>query len=302
MLNSQSSHLSKKDSSPQGSTIQKASKKSSRKRSKRVKKAISGLLTRFACFVAPLLYILWMKFVWFSSKVISCNQAAMRDFDSKRQGFVFAMWHQETFISPFRFRGLKLHALASTSTMGRIVTAILESNNFQVFRGGRNRRLIIRDMIRHINQNPHAAYGLTVDGSRGPARVMKRGACTLARACGKPLYLVSTQAKRTWHLKTWDRFAMPLPFGAVKTVSWRPYWIDPRSSNQDFAAFCQHIEEELLHLTTHVNQSLNGGLLTNEIHQDYPSDWKSEEWQCNRSGRLFGEWDLQLDSSPPWAA
>ncbi len=76
-----------------------------------------------------------------------------------------------------------------------------------------------------MQTTPGVIYGLTVDGSKGPAYRMKMGGVLIARECGGPLALVRTWYKRSIRLKTWDRMAVPLPFNVIKYYLRGPYFV-----------------------------------------------------------------------------
>ena len=67
-------------------------------------------------------------------------------------------------------------------------------------------------------------YGLTVDGSKGPAYRLKRGGVVIARECGRPIVLVRTWYRRCLRLDTWDRTAIPLPFNRIHYYLEGPYF------------------------------------------------------------------------------
>lgn len=287
---------------PQGSQYEKLRpKKQSKRMSQRIRRAFTSRLEAVACIMLPFIYRGFMRFVWFTSKTEDNYTHRFASLVEANGGLVAALWHQEVFTTPHVFRPFHIHTLANTKTLGRLVTALLEDNNFKVFRGGRKRQIILRDMIHHMKANPKIVYGITVDGSKGPARVMKRGACLIAKDCGAPIFIVRTQAKRALHMSTWDRTAIPLPFNQIETHAVGPYWIDPDSTSEAFDLFCKHIQQELLNLTDHIDRKLNHGESTHAIQHDFPTDWTGNNWPKNTVGQAHSPWDLQIEQAPPWA-
>ena len=59
---------------------------------------------------------------------------------------------------------------------------------------------------------------LTPDGPRGPREVLPPGPAQLARAAGRPVFLLSLAARPAVILKSWDRAAIPLPFARGQVV------------------------------------------------------------------------------------
>jgi lysophospholipid acyltransferase (LPLAT)-like uncharacterized protein len=265
-----------------------------------VKRVVKNCFEEIGCFIIPVLYGLFIRFVWLTS-TRNDHQAIIQEHQRNFTGIVALLWHQEVVTTPYVFRGLQIRTLASTNTLGRLITAILESNQFQVFRGGRRHKIILKDMIRYLDKNPQAKYGITVDGSRGPARVMKRGACMIARETGTPLFVTSTRLRHGLYTPTWDRTMIPLPFNRIETQIIGPYWIDPQCTDETFDAFCDHIQNELLSLTDYCDRRVKKGRIDPLVRQDFPENWDASRWPENTIGLALSEWDLQADTFPPWS-
>lgn len=287
---------------PQGSQYEKLNpRKPSKRKARRIRQAFTQRLEAIGCVLLPLLYRCLIRFVWCTSKTSDNCRELIEPLSKIQNNLVATLWHQETLTTPHVFRPFNVHTLASTTTLGRLITALLEDNNFKVFRGGRRRKIVLREMIHHMKANSDVIYGITVDGSKGPPRVMKRGACHIAKECRVPIVAVCTQAKRAIHLKTWDRTAIPLPFNQIKTHCIGPYWIDPDCSDEAFDHFCDHIQKELLNLANHVDRALHKNVPSDHIHNDFPGEWTGNDWQKNTIGHPLGPWDLQTEQTPPWA-
>jgi hypothetical protein len=134
-----------------------------------------------------------------------------------------------------------------------VIAAVLEHCGFVVFRGGsqrrsRRRNSVLLEMIRHMKKTPQVVYGLTVDGSRGPAYHMKPGGIAIARACERPVLLVRTWYRRSLRLRTWDRTAIPLPFNEIAFYLRGPYSLPKGTSSDELERFRLRMESELLSL------------------------------------------------------
>jgi lysophospholipid acyltransferase (LPLAT)-like uncharacterized protein len=68
---------------------------------------------------------------------------------------------------------------------------------------------------------------LTPDGPRGPREVLPVGPAQLARASGRPVFLMSLAARPALVLATWDRTAIPLPFARGQVVLEGPLRVAP---------------------------------------------------------------------------
>jgi lysophospholipid acyltransferase (LPLAT)-like uncharacterized protein len=196
-----------------------------------------------------------MKLVWDTSRVDRNGFDRLHDITQDHDGAVALLWHEEVFsvaygYGIFRFRA---HTLASTGTSGEIITRMLELCNYVVFRGGssskasRRRAGVVGAMVTHMRQTRNVTYGITVDGSQGPAYRMKVGGILIARECQKPVALARTWYKRSIRLGTWDRTAIPLPFNRIKYYLAGPYYV-PSDANTDagLQRFLLEMEDALI--------------------------------------------------------
>jgi lysophospholipid acyltransferase (LPLAT)-like uncharacterized protein len=214
---------------------------------------------------------------------------------------VCALWHEEVFTVAFNYRHFHGHTLASVSDFGEVISEMLRLCNFVVFRGGSGsksrRRDVLGDLIEHMESVPRVIYGLTVDGSQGPAYRMKPGCVAIARACRAPLVLVRTHYTRGITLDTWDRTQIPLPFTRRLTLASGPYWITPDADEAECEAFRRHVENELLELTARVALELENDP---GPHWGFPPGW-TPSWAPGRLGIPYGPHDLDPENPPPWA-
>src|ERR1700722_19977776 len=74
--------------------------------------------------------------------------------------------------------------------------------------------------------------GITPDGPRGPRRVAARGIAQLAALAAVPVLPCAARTSRRIILNTWDRMAIPLPFGRGVVVG-GPAIIVPRDAWRD---------------------------------------------------------------------
>lgn len=287
---------------PQGSRYEKnTTRRPPSTRIRRIKRFFNNRLEELGCILIPLLYRLYIFIVWKTSRTTDNYAERYDPFTKKFGGLVAMIWHQEVATAPHIFRGRQVHTLASLNTMGRLITALLENHDFKVFRGGRRKRIVLKDMIRYLHENPDIVYGITVDGSRGPARKMKRGSCLLAKGSGAPLFAVCTRARHCLYAPSWDETAVPLPFNRIDTYALGPYWIDPKADSKTFDAFCTHIEQELLSLTDYIDRKVKNGRIDTRVRKHFPEAWKADRWDNDTLGQPFGEWDLQSETAPPWS-
>ncbi|HXM79727.1 MAG TPA: lysophospholipid acyltransferase family protein [Thermoanaerobaculia bacterium] len=142
---------------------------------------------------------------------------------------LFALWHGRMFLSIQVHRGEGIVTMASQSKDGEIIALWLERNGYRAARGSSSRGggPALREMVRAIRSGRHAA--LTVDGPRGPARVVQAGVVELARLTGAWILPISFSSARPRFLRSWDRYLLPLPFSRNVVAYGEPFPI-PRET------------------------------------------------------------------------
>lgn len=278
-----------------------------RRRSRSPWRRFKGVLSRvgvsLAAWIFPSLYMAYCWLVWKTSRVEDGLTGPLRAAADRHGGFVALLWHQEVFTVAYSYRHLHGHTVASTGNFGKIVTRMLERCNFTVFRGGSSKarsrqRRVLLDMIRHMQAEPRVPYGITVDGSKGPAFHMKSGGAVIARACGAPLFVVRSWFSRRITLDTWDRSVIPLPFGRIKSWAVGPYWIAPDCTSAELQQAITHLESELLDLADRSFEAFGQPLPPER--QLFPSDWKPL-WEPHEEGLRRMSYDLRPDAPPAFA-
>lgn len=126
---------------------------------------------------------------------------------------IYCFWHQQLAMMPWvQFRPPTVVPV-SRSDDGEITTRLFARLRVEVVRGSSSRggAGAARGLIRALRSGRDA--GVTLDGPRGPARVVQPGAAWVARATGRPLLPVAFRCSRYRRIGSWDRMILPLPFG-----------------------------------------------------------------------------------------
>jgi lysophospholipid acyltransferase (LPLAT)-like uncharacterized protein len=74
----------------------------------------------------------------------------------------------------------------------------------------------LREMLR-LGRTGHLA--ITPDGPQGPRRRVQPGLIYLAASTGLPILPIGIGYRRPWRTNSWDRFALPRPFGRAVIVT-----------------------------------------------------------------------------------
>jgi len=98
---------------------------------------------------------------------------------------------------------------------GEIVAGVAKLNGWHVVRGSssKNGHNALRQMIHRLRTTRLAAH--IVDGPKGPAGFVKRGAIRLAQDAGAMIVPAYAIAKNAWYFNSWDQFFLPKPFSIV---------------------------------------------------------------------------------------
>ena len=222
-----------------------------------MRRSLSKPLVRLLAFVAPPAYVAYMRWVFATSRFES--EGLERGFEvlDAHDGVVLLSWHEEIFAAPYTVArlGVRLDTLASTGDPGEVIARVLSRCGHVAFRGGSSRRRsrrrpqVMFEMIEHMRSQHRVVFGITVDGSSGPAYHMKRGGVTLARESGRPILLARVWFRRCLRLPTWDRTAIPLPYNLIRCTLRGPYFVpDEARTRPGLERFRGELERELREL------------------------------------------------------
>src|SRR5262249_49586138 len=149
---------------------------------------------------------------------------------------LFALWRGRMLLPIQRHRRQGIVTMASQSKDGEIIALWLARNGYVVVRGSTTRRggQALREMVRHVRSGRHSA--LTVDGPKGPARVVQPGVVQLARLTGAWILPITSSSARPKFLKSWDRYLLPRPFAKCVVLYGKPFPIEPNESDDGASA------------------------------------------------------------------
>jgi lysophospholipid acyltransferase (LPLAT)-like uncharacterized protein len=131
---------------------------------------------------------------------------------------ILALWHGRILPGLHYFRNRGVVVITSQNFDGEWIAKILHRFGFGTARGSTSRggaRALVQLRKDLAGGNPAA---FTVDGPRGPARVVQDGVLFLAGATGHPIVPYHIESARHWTLRSWDRTQIPRPFTDVALV------------------------------------------------------------------------------------
>jgi lysophospholipid acyltransferase (LPLAT)-like uncharacterized protein len=174
------------------------------------------------------------------------------------KGPILALWHGRILPGLHYFRNRGVVVITSQNFDGEWVARVLHKFGFGTARGSTSRggaRALVQ-LRQDLAKGRAAAF--TVDGPRGPARIVQPGVAFLAGATGHPILPYHIEADRYWTAKSWDRTQIPKPFATVALVIGTPVHVDGTSEQalengrERVAAALSTLEEralELVHLS-----------------------------------------------------
>lgn len=131
---------------------------------------------------------------------------------------VIVLWHDRLFFAPVvsqRHLSRPVCALVSASKDGGWLTAFYNLMGIRCARGSSSSRgaEALMSLARAMRGGCHA--GITPDGPKGPRRKVKPGVLALARVAKARVLILGIRYHACWRLRSWDRFALPVPFSRV---------------------------------------------------------------------------------------
>jgi lysophospholipid acyltransferase (LPLAT)-like uncharacterized protein len=173
----------------------------------------------------------------------------LADLQSRRVPILLALWHGRMFLIIDAHRGRGFVTMASKSNDGDIISGWLEHNGYMVVRGSTTRggSEALRRMVYHMRAGRNGA--LTVDGPKGPVRVVQPGVVRLARLTGAWILPVSFSSSWPLFFSSWDRHLLPKPFSRNFVSYGEPFPIGADLSDEEaltkIAAAINKITEEV---------------------------------------------------------
>jgi lysophospholipid acyltransferase (LPLAT)-like uncharacterized protein len=174
------------------------------------------------------------------------------------KGPILALWHGRILPGLHYFRNRGVVVITSQNFDGEWIARILHKFGFGTARGSTSRggaRALVQ-LRQDLAKGKPAAF--TVDGPRGPARIVQPGVAFLAGATGHPIVPYHIEADRYWTAKSWDRTQIPKPFATVALVIGAPIEITGTADGV-IEQGCLEVGSALQRLEGEAQQLLAGG-------------------------------------------
>jgi lysophospholipid acyltransferase (LPLAT)-like uncharacterized protein len=111
------------------------------------------------------------------------------------------------------YRALRIHALVSQHRDGRAIGEVIRRFGMAPIFGSSTRGSLgaLRNTLAALKDG--GLVGITPDGPQGPPHRAAAGVAQLAAMAGVPILPCAARTDWNIRLSTWDRMAIPLPFG-----------------------------------------------------------------------------------------
>ncbi len=191
--------------------------------------------------VVPLLYALGWTL---RTRELGSTEWSMR---TAHESALWSLWHETLLLGTWLYRRRDIHVMISASRDGELIARITQHLGYTPVRGSTSKGSLAatRKLVAFLRAGKLAA--ITPDGPRGPRRRAQPGLVALARLSGRPVVAIGIGVERCWRLRSWDRFAIPVPFSRVHYAYSEPIWL-PREGGGD-ADYLAQIQREMDRVT-----------------------------------------------------
>lgn len=170
---------------------------------------------RIQLAVIPPLVVGILKGILATCRQETRHERYFRDTVQQHGCAIVAVWHEATAYALYLHRGSNYHAASSLSFDGELAARFTQAFNIECLRGSTSRggAAVLRELEKALGLGE--CVGLTMDGPRGPRRRAQLGLAILSARTGVPVVPLGVALSKSWRLRTWDRMAVPKPFGKV---------------------------------------------------------------------------------------
>lgn len=152
---------------------------------------------------------------------------------------IVSCWHSRLLMTPFMLGKWNGPVIISDHRDGELIAAVFAKFGLQASRGSSSKggaRALLK-LIKIAKEG--ASPGITPDGPRGPAQVVKAGIAQLALKSKLPVLPVCYATNNHWRLSSWDKFYIPKPFAKGIVVVGEPLCATDGETTASFTARIQ---------------------------------------------------------------
>jgi lysophospholipid acyltransferase (LPLAT)-like uncharacterized protein len=178
--------------------------------------------------IVPRLAWLYITFVGMTSRIRVIGEERRSALRREEKRFIYAFWHARQVFFTYSHRRDRVAVLVSKSADGELIARTMALFGIKACRGSSSRQAVAGAKAMVTALRDGFDLGITPDGPRGPAGVVKAGLPALARTLQVPILpITNALSRKIVFKKSWDRYEVPLPFGQVVVGYGKPITVEP---------------------------------------------------------------------------
>lgn len=205
-----------------------------------------GLIKLIGLLAGPLIR-LWIGTV--RLRIAMADWTTDPDHPRNTRPYLHAFWHEGILaLTSVTYRN-PIYVLISQHADGELIAQVCRGLGLKTVRGSTTRGggQAVAELLAR-SKNAHLA--ITPDGPKGPRREVQRGVVFLASRSGLPVVPYGLAFSRAWRARSWDRFAVPLPFSCIYGVTGPALEVPPDLNRDQQDEYAAELERRLLAATT----------------------------------------------------
>lgn len=163
---------------------------------------------------------------------------------------ILTFWHGRMLMMPHvKMPGEDVRVMISEHGDGELITQVMRCFSIGAIRGSTSKKgdMAALQALRALKQG--VTIAITPDGPRGPRMRLSPGIVTLAALSGAPVVPLSFATRSMKLLKSWDRFALPLPFSRGVYLAGPPVQIPREAAREGLAHWVETLEATMIEHT-----------------------------------------------------
>jgi len=176
---------------------------------------------------------------------------------ARGQPFIVAFWHGRLLMMAYAWKHCHMvHMLISAHRDGQLVSNMMERFGSKTVYGSSTKggAVAFIQLVRILRRGE--VVGITPDGPRGPRMRANPGIVLLAKTAGVPIVPLTYSASPLHIFRSWDRFALPFPFGRGVFMWGRPITIPADAEKAELEARRVELEDVLIDLTRRADEMM----------------------------------------------
>jgi lysophospholipid acyltransferase (LPLAT)-like uncharacterized protein len=158
--------------------------------------------------------------------------------------YLYSFWHEHILIPAYQYGRRDILVLISQHADGRLIAEAARHLRFRVVAGSTTRGGV-EALRRMVSGGRSSHLAITPDGPRGPRRRVQPGVVYLAARTGLPIVPFGIAYSCAWRMRSWDRFAVPMPGSGAVCVTAEPILVPEHSSREQLEEYRLRVEDAM---------------------------------------------------------